>query len=171
MGPDEKTYQGAIDSRRRGSILYHHSHLDPRALQTRPDGQDHQMLLWVTSDGVGRLRFIGLGTQTQGDAHLIERHVDPVGMNLDARDKGEEKPAEILRTEIVPAGGKPRSLVQQLLLCNGVGVTALDGVEDGDRIGEPCAYTAGDQSLDVGGRDALAAFVALLFPVTSDWET
>src|SRR6476659_673915 len=35
MSPDEKTYQGAIDSRRRGSIVYHHSHLDPGALQTR----------------------------------------------------------------------------------------------------------------------------------------
>ena len=69
------------------------------------------MLLWITSGGVSRLPFIGLGTQTQGKAHLIERHVDSIGMNLDARDEGEEKRADILRTEIVPAGGKPRSLV------------------------------------------------------------
>jgi len=110
MGPDEQTYQSAIDSRRRGSIVYHHSHLDPRALQTRVDRQDHQMLLSITC-GVSRLPFIGLGTQIQGKAHLVERQADPVGMNLDARDEGEEKRAKVLRTEIVPAGGKPRSLV------------------------------------------------------------
>ncbi len=57
MGPDEQAYQGVVDGRRRGSILYHHSHLDPGALQTRVDGQDHQMLLWVTSGGVGRYRL------------------------------------------------------------------------------------------------------------------
>ena len=111
MGPDEQTYQSAIDSRRRGSIVYHHSHLDPRALQTRVDRQNHQMLLLITFRGVSRLPFIGLSTQTQGKAHLVERQVDPVGMNLDAREEGEEKRAELLRTEIVPAGGKPRSLV------------------------------------------------------------
>jgi len=97
MGPDEKTYQSAIDSRRSGSIVYHHSHLDPRALQTRVDRQDHQMLLSITC-GVSRLPFIGLGTQIQGKAHLVERQADPVGMNLDARDEGEEKRAKVLRT-------------------------------------------------------------------------
>ena len=136
MGPDEKTYQGAIDTRWRGSIIDHHSHLDSGALQTRADGQDHQMLLWITSSGVGRLPFIELGAQTQDKAHLVERHFDPVRMNLDARNEGEEKRADILCTKIVPSGGKPRSLIQQLLLCNSIGITALDGVDDGNRIGK-----------------------------------
>lgn len=129
------------------------------------------MLLWVTSAGVGRLPFIGPGTQTQGKAHLIERHVDPVGMNLDARDKGEEKRSEILRTQKVPAGGKPGSLIQQLLLFNGVGVTALDGVEDGDRIGEPARIRPVTRASILAAGMRWPLFVALAFPVTSDLET
>jgi hypothetical protein len=108
MGPDKKTDQGAIDTRRRGFIINHHTHLDPSALQTRADRQDHQMLLWVTSSRIGRLPFIELGAQTQDKAHLVERHFDPVRMNLDARNEGEEKRADILCTKIVPSGGKPR---------------------------------------------------------------
>jgi hypothetical protein len=104
---------------------------------------------------VSRLLLIGLGIQPQGNAHLIECHVDPVGMNVDFCDHGEEKRTQVLRVEILPAGGKPRSLVQKRLLGNGVGATTLDGVQNGNGIGEPCAYAVSDQSLNVGGRDAL----------------
>ena len=100
------------------------------------------MLFSITSAGVSRLLFIGLGIQPQGNAHLIECHVDPVGMNLNFRDYGEEKRTQVLRIEILPAGGKPRSLVQKRLLGNGVGTTTLNCIQHGDRISEPCAYPA-----------------------------
>ncbi len=172
MGPDEKTYQDGIDIRRLGSIIDHHSHLYPRSLQPRADRQDRQMPFSIISAGVSRLLFIGLGIQPQGNAHLIERHVDPVGMNLDFCDHGEEERTQVLRIEILPAGGKPRRLVQKRLLGNGVGATTLNCVQHGDRISEPCAYPASDQSLDMSGRNALTPLRRLIVsPVSSDLET
>ena len=155
MGPEEKTDQDGIDVRRFRSILDHHSHLYPRSLQPRRDGQDCQMPFAIISAGVSRLLLI-LGIQPQGNAHLIERHVDPVGMNLNSCDHGAEDRAQLLRIEILPTGGKPRCLVQKPLLGNGVGATTLNGVQHGNRIGEPCADPASDQSLDMSGRNALA---------------
>jgi hypothetical protein len=38
----------------------------------------------IISAGVSRLLFIGLGTQPQGSAHLIESHLDPAEMNLES---------------------------------------------------------------------------------------
>ena len=92
---------------------------------------------------------------------MIERHVDPVGMNLDFCDHGAENRAQPLRIEILPGGGKPRRLVQKPLLGNGVGPMTLNCVQHGDRISEPTADTAGDQSLDMRGRKALTPLVAL----------
>ena len=114
------------------------------------------MLFSITSAGVNRLLFIGLGIQPSGNAHLIKCHVDPVRMNLNFRDYGEEKRTQILRIEILPAGGKPRSLVQKRLLGNGVGTTTLNCIQHGDRISEPRAYPVRNQSLDMSGWDALA---------------
>jgi hypothetical protein len=54
---------------------------------------------------------------------------------------------------------KPRSLVQKRLLANSVGATTVNCIQHGDRISKPCACPASDQSLDVGGRDALASFL------------
>ena len=113
-----------------------------------------------------------LGIQPQGNAHLIECHVDPVGMNLDFCDHGEEKRTQALRIEILPAGGKPRRLVQKRLLGNGVGAMTLNCIQHGDRISEPCAYPASDQSLDMSGRDALTPLRRLIvLPVSRDLET
>ena len=106
------------------------------------------MLFAIISASLSRLRFIGLGIQPQGNAHLIECHVDPVGMNLDFADQGEEKGTQVLRIEILPAGGKPRGLAQKRLLGNGVGATALNGVQHRDRISEPCVYPASNQSVN-----------------------
>ncbi len=116
----------------------------------------------IISAGVSRLLFIGLGIQPQGNAHLIECHVDPVGMNLDFCDHGEEKRTQVVRIEILPAGGKTRSLVQKRLLGNGVGATTLNCIQHGDRISEPCVYPAGDQSLDMSGRYALTPLRRLI---------
>ena len=102
--------------------------------------------------------FIGLGIQPQGNAHLIECHLDPVGMNLDFCDHGKEERTQVLCIEIQPAGGKPSSLVQKRLLGNGVGATTLNCVEHGDRVSEPCAHPASDQSLKMSGRNALTPF-------------
>jgi hypothetical protein len=113
------------------------------------------MLLSIVFAGESGLLFIGLGIQPQGNAHLIECHVDPVGMNLDSCNQGEEKGTQVLRIEILPAGGKPRSLVQKRLLGNGVRATTLNCIQHGDRISEPCAYPASNQSLDMSGRNAL----------------
>ena len=60
-------------------------------------------------------------------------------MNLDFCDHGTEKSAQLLDIEILPAGGKPRGLVQKRFLGNGVGSTTLNCVQHGDRIGKPCA--------------------------------
>ena len=125
----------------------------------------------IISAGVSRLLLI-LGIQPQGNAHLIERHVDPVGMNLDFCDHGEEERTQLLRIEILPAGGKPRRLVQKPLLGNGVGPTTLNCVQHGDRISEPCADPASDQSLDMSGRNALTPpRPPYRPPVSSDLET
>jgi hypothetical protein len=93
----------------------------------------------IISAGVSTLLFIGLGIQPQGNAHLIECQVGPVGVNLDFCHHGEEKRTQVLRIEILPAGGKLRSLVKKRLLGNGVGATTLNCVQDGNRISEPCA--------------------------------
>ena len=97
-----------------------------------------------------------------GKAQLIEHQVDPVGTNLDFCDHGTEKSAHMLDIEILPAGGKPRSLVQKRFLGNGVGSTTLNCVQHSDRIGEPCAYPASDQSLDMDSRDALTPIRRLI---------
>ena len=55
----------------------------------------------------------------------------------------------MLRIEILPAGGKSCSLVQKRLLGNGVGTMTLNCVQHDHRIGEPCAYPASDQSLNM----------------------
>ena len=119
VGPEKKTDQDGIDVRRLRSIIDHHSHLYPCPLQPRRDGQDCQMLFAIISAGVSRLLLI-LGIQPQSKAQLIERQVDPVGMNLDFCDHGTEKSAQLLDIEILPAGGKPRRLVQKRFLANGV---------------------------------------------------
>ena len=103
---------------------------------------------------------------------MIECHVDPVGMNLDSCDHGAENRTQLLRIELLPAGGKPRRLVQKPLLGNGVGPTTLNCVQHGDRISEPRADPARDQSLDMSGRNALAPPRRLIRPpVSSDLET
>ena len=76
-------------------------------------------------------------------------------MNLDLCNHGAEKRAQMLDIEILPASDKPRSLVKKRLMANGVGPTILDCVQHGDRISEPCADPASDQSFDVSGRNAL----------------
>ena len=114
------------------------------------------------SVGASGLLFIGLGIQPQSNAHLIECHVDPVGMNLDFCHHGVEKGTQVLRIEILPAPGKPRRLVQKRLLGNRVRATTLNRVQHGDRISKPSAYTAGDQSLDMSGRDALTSLRRLI---------
>ena len=80
-----------------------------------------------------------LGIQPQGNAHLIERDVDPVGMNLNFCDHVPEDRTQLLRIEFLPGGGKPRSLVQKPLVGSRVGSTALDSVQHRDRIGKPSA--------------------------------
>ena len=75
--------------------------------------------------GASRLYLI-LGIQPQGNAQLVECHVDPVSMNLDFCDHGKEKCTQVLRIEILPAGGKPRSLVQKRLLADGIGAMTLN---------------------------------------------
>ena len=120
------------------------------------------MPLSITCAGVKRLLFIGFGIEPQSNAHLIEGHVDLVGMNLDFCDYGEGKRTQVLRIEILPAGGKPRSLVEKRLLCDGVRPTALDSVQHDDRISEPCAYPASNESLDMSGRNALAPLRCLI---------
>ena len=106
MGPEKKTDQDGIDVRRFRSIIDHHSHLYPCPLQPRRDCQDCQMLFAIISAGVSRLRLI-LGIQPQSKAHLIERQVDPVGMNLNSCDHGAENCTQLLRIELLPGGGKP----------------------------------------------------------------
>ena len=59
--------------------------------------------------GMSRFVFIGLSIQPQGNAHLIERLVDPVGMNLDFCDHG-GLPGFTLRIDRV-------ELLLQALLC------------------------------------------------------
>jgi len=79
MGPDEKTYQDGIDVRRFGPIIDHQSHLYPGSLQLRADRQDHQMPFAIRSDGVSRLRLIGLGSpvvQSRGGCSGIRAHVN-----------------------------------------------------------------------------------------------
>ena len=154
VGPEKKTDQDGIDLRRFRSIIDHHSHLYPCTLQPRRDGQDCQMLFAIISAGVSRLLLI-LGIQPQSKAQLIERQVDPVGMNLNSCDHGAENCTQLLRIELLPGAGKPSRLVQKTLLGNRVGPMALNCVQHGDRISEPRAYPARDQSLDMRGRNAL----------------
>jgi hypothetical protein len=155
VGPDKNTDQDGIDVRRLGSIIDHQSHLYPCSLQPRGDGQDCQMPFSITFASLSKLLSIGLGTQPQGNAHLIECQIGPVGVDLDFRHHSEEKRAQVLRIEILPAGGKPRSLVKKRLLGNNVGATTLNCVQDGNRVSEPCADPASNQSLDMSGRNAL----------------
>ena len=110
----------------------------------------------VISAGVSGLPLI-LGIQPQGNAHLIECYVDPVGMSLNSCDHGAEDRTQALRIELLPVAGKPRSLNQKRLLGNGVGTTTLNRIQHGDGISEPGAYTASDQSLNISGRNALAS--------------
>ena len=90
---------------------------------------------------------------------------------MNSCDYGAEDRTQLLRIEILPAGGKPRRLVQKRLLSNGIGPTTLDCVQHGDWIGEPCAYPARNQSFDMGGRNALAPLRCFTPSVSSDLET
>ena len=108
----------------------------------------------IISAGVNRLRLI-LGIQPQGNAYLIERHVDPVGMNLNSCGHGVEDRAQLLGVDLLPGGGEPHRLVQKPLLGNSVRPATLDRVQYGDRIGESRADPVSNQSLDLSGRNAL----------------
>ena len=121
MGPDEKTYQDGIDVRRLGSIFYHHSHLYPRSLQPRADGQHLWLPFSIIPAEVSGLWTAVCSIQHPGNAHLVESHFDPVGMDLHFRDQDDEKRTQVLSMEILPVRGKPHSLVQKLLLGTGVG--------------------------------------------------
>src|SRR6516162_7366024 len=114
------------------------------------------------SVGASGLLLVGLGIQPQSNTPLIECHVDPVGMNLDFCDHGEEQRTQVLRTQILPAGGKPRSLVQQRLLGNGFRPNTLNCVQHGHGISEPRAYAASNQSLDMSGWNALTSLGRLI---------
>src|SRR6516164_10903859 len=77
-------------------------------------------------------------------------------MNFNSCDHGAEYRAEVFGVEILPSGRKPCSLVQKPLLGNRVGPTTLDRIQHCDRIAEPCAYPASNESLDKSGRKSLA---------------
>jgi hypothetical protein len=101
------------------------------------------MLFSIMSAGVSVLLLV-LGIQPQDNAHLIECQVDPVGVNLNFCHHGEEEHTQALRIEILPAGGKQSSLVQKLLLGDGVGAMTPNCVQHGHRISEPGAYPVRD---------------------------
>jgi methylenetetrahydrofolate reductase (NADPH) len=63
----------------------------------------------IISAGMNRLRLI-LGIQPQGNAYLIEHHVDPVGMNLNSCGHGAEDRAQVFGVELLPGGGEPHRL-------------------------------------------------------------
>jgi hypothetical protein len=64
----------------------------------------------IISAGMGWLVFI-LGVQPQGNAHLIQCHVDPVGMNLNSCKHSAEHRTQLLGIEILPSGDELRRLV------------------------------------------------------------
>jgi hypothetical protein len=96
--PQQKT-DARIDIRRLGPIIDHKSHLDSRPLQPRRDRQDCQIPLAIISPGVNKLRLIILGIQPRRNAHLIERHFDPVRMNLNSCYDGTEDRTQSLSIE------------------------------------------------------------------------
>jgi hypothetical protein len=114
------------------------------------------------SAGVSRSLLVFFGIEPQGNAPLIEPHVDPLGMNLNCRDHGADDCAQMLGVEILPTGRKPRRSVQKPLLGNGIGPMTLNRVQNGDWVGEPRADPGRNQGLDVGGRNALTPLRRLI---------
>src|SRR6516164_4862597 len=83
-------------------------------------------------------------------------------MNLNSCKHSAEHRTHLLRIQILPGGGKPRSLVQQRLLGDGFRPNTLNCVQHGHGISEPSAYSVGYESLNISGRDALTSLGRLI---------
>ena len=77
-------------------------------------------------------------------------------MNLNSWDHGAKDRTQLIRIELLPGGGEPRSLVQKPLLGDRLGPMTLNCIQHGNGISDPRADPANNQSLDMGGRNALA---------------
>ena len=112
------------------------------------------MSLSIISARVSKLLLI-LGIEPQGNAHLIECHLNPVRMNSNfcghsAEDCKCSRSASSSCQEATSRAA-PR---QKRLLGNGIGLMTLNCVQHGYGISEPPANPAPDQSLDMRGRNA-----------------
>ena len=156
VGTNEKAHQAGVGSSGLRPVVDDDPHLLSGALEASGNGQRYQLAIGLGLGLLDRLGLFGCFVKPLTDPILVQRDIDAVGMDLDAREACAQKPAEAFNPEAMIAHGKMPGSLDQPLLGYGFGSGVLNDLQDGGGFSQPVADATDDQRLKGDCRDPLA---------------